>query len=70
MKKSEAEQKLINLLHLSARNQGYVAAGIGEAGYRRIHRMTKQQIEDEIDRLTGVKTIDQLPKDHEAVIVG
>jgi hypothetical protein len=69
-KKEQLESKLITELHIQARNQGYTCAGIGDTGYRRIHRMTQVQLQDEIDRIVGIKSLDQMPSDHTCITVG
>lgn len=68
--KEELEQKLIDKLHADARKMQYTCAAIGAAGYAAIHRMTKVQLQDELDRLNGVKKVEDLPANHVCIVVG
>jgi hypothetical protein len=68
--KEDLEQALIDKLHADAKKQGYTCAAIGASGYANIHRMTKVQLQDELDRLNGVKKMEDLPANHVCIVVG
>lgn len=69
-RKQQLEETLCFELHFQARSRGYTCAGIGPAGYARIHRMTCAQLDNEIARIKGIKTVDELPADHVCITVG
>ena len=65
--KQQLVQQLIDHLHSDAKKKGYVCAAIGEEGYRHISRMTSVQLQDELDRLNGVKKLEDMPANHVCV---
>jgi hypothetical protein len=68
--KKELVETLVTLLHQEARSLGYVCAGIGDDGYRRINTMTSKSLQDEIARIKGTKQLKDLPADHICINVG